>query len=159
MSSADRPFRPETLSEKVTRSARQGTAEAIESGQFVAPQSVGPAVAAAASATAAGIVAAGETMGLDKGWAKTVANLTAVATVFLLFSMQQRDQMSSLRELQRAQLDQARDDRKMFHDELAIIHTDSERKWDAISGIQQAMARMVVAVERQGVALERLVKP
>jgi flagellar biosynthesis component FlhA len=65
------------------------------------------------------------------GMPATLANITAVGLVMIMFWNLQKDSQT-----------QARDDRQMFRDELAVMHADSQRKWEAINENQRAVINL-----------------
>jgi hypothetical protein len=69
----------------------------------------------------------GPTMGLKGIWA-TLANLTAIALICVLFYQSEQES----RRL-------AREDRALFRDELSRLHDDSRRQADAIQALGEAV--------------------
>jgi hypothetical protein len=69
-------------------------------------------------------------MGLKGIWA-TIANLTAVALVCLLFYQSQQEMYK-----------QNREERQMFRDELRAFHEDSNRQWEAQKSLTRSVEKL-----------------
>jgi hypothetical protein len=78
------------------------------------------------------------------GMPATLANLTAVGVLILMFWNLQKDSQT-----------QARDDRTMFREELQIMHGDSQRKWEAIRDNQRAVVEMAATMRDGGTAQQK----
>lgn len=78
--------------------------------------------------------AQGWSMGLDGVW-KTVANLTAVGLISLLFYQLVRDMVVQIKE-----------ERTMFREELRVLREDNSREWEIIRSSERAMKELTESI-------------
>lgn len=76
----------------------------------------------------------GWSMGLEGAW-KTVANLTAVGLISLLFYQLVRDMVVQIRE-----------ERTMFREELGTLRQDNSRGWEVIRSTERAMKELTESI-------------